>query len=183
MKNVTRLLRPEQLKQVFRENRLGLRYIFRFLRFPRAHNKSFGRQIVPASWRRPDPPTFHTFGEADFELGSLMTDHVISGRSRVPETPLYDFVRSHVHGIGSKEPYRKHLALRFGYGKEKIDNRVAEFEKLIDLYKRENIRFHAVVRLTSTNDAVLVDNAQSRDRSRRGHRRRYALFGRLQNRR
>lgn len=159
MKNVTRVLTPESLEQTFRETRLGLRYIFRFLRFPRARNRAFGRQIVQASWRRPDPPTFSTFGEADFELESLVTDHVRFGRSQVSNTPLYEFVRSHVHGIGSKEPYRKHLALRFGYGEEKIDKRVTKFEHLIDLYTRDNVRFKAVVRLTSADEAVVVDGA------------------------
>ncbi len=159
MKNALKFITPAWLQRSLRDTYTRVRYVIRFLRFRHAHNRAFGRRIVRATWRRENTPTFITFGEADFALKSLRTRHGTSNESRLSDTPLYEFVQSHVYRVGSKKPYREHLIKRYGYDEKQIAKRIAKFENLIDLYIDEDLPLKAVVKLSSTDRATLVDGA------------------------
>lgn len=133
--------------------------VYRFVRFRSARRRIFRREIISVSWRYDDAPRFLALGEADFQITSLRTNHCHSGRCCICQTSLYEFVRSHVHGEGSKDPYRDHLVRRYGYDEHEVTARVTEFESLIDAFVNDPWPVRAVVVLKSTSEAMLLDGA------------------------
>lgn len=159
MKQVVKRIIPAQQQQVLGDARASLQMLLRFLRFRHATGRTLARRRIRASWRRPDPPTFITLGAADFALGSLWTNHGAEARAGLADTPLHEFVRSHVEGVGNKARYRAHLSATYGYDALQIDRQVTRFETLIDRYRDQAVTLHAVVRLSSIAQAELVDGA------------------------
>lgn len=159
LRRLIKRLAPKSKRQTLLDFEKSVQAVYRFVLFRFARRRILRREIISVSWRCDDAPRFLALGEADFQITSLRTNHCNSGRCCLCQTSLYEFVRSHVHGEGSKNPYREHLFRRYDYDEHEVSARVAEFERLIDAYVNDPWPIRAVVVLESTSEAMLLDGA------------------------